>query len=107
MSTRGATITGRAPLHLPAHPIMILIGAALSVTLALGAIQLTRGHAEQANAVGVQEIEWGSQIGHPFPHVRVTKQASAMPVQRLYPNGFGAAVDDETTAVFDGRRRKW
>jgi hypothetical protein len=107
MSTQGGTITGRTPMHLPVRAIMILVAAALSATVALGAFQLTRDQAQQANVAGVQGIEWGSQIGHPFAHVRVTEDASAMPVQRLYPEGFGQTVDDEPTVIFDGRRRKW
>jgi hypothetical protein len=88
MSAQGGTITGRAPMHLPVRAIMILVVAALAATVALGAIQLTRGPAEQANVAGVQEIGWGTNVGHPFPHVRVTEDASTMPMQRLYPGGF-------------------
>jgi hypothetical protein len=31
--------------------------------------------------------------------------ATTMPVQRLYPDGFGEV--EESTPIFDGRRRKW
>jgi hypothetical protein len=31
--------------------------------------------------------------------------AATMPVQRVYPDGFGDA--EESTPIFDGRRRKW
>jgi hypothetical protein len=35
------------------------------------------------------------------------ERGTSMPVQRLYPDGFAGQADDDQTAVFDGRRRKW
>jgi hypothetical protein len=68
----------------------------------------TTGHPALRNGLGQVS---GMPVQRLYPEgfggtIRDERVAS-MPVQRLYPDGFGVTIDDEPTVIMDGRRRKW
>ena len=87
MSAQGGTLAGRAPTGLPVRSIAVLLAIATAAAIGMTAVRLAGRDASVEPAATVQN--------------------SSMPVQRLYPEGFGQPIDDETNAIFDGRRRKW
>ena len=94
MSAQG-TIAGRAPMQLPVRGMALAAAAALAAALTIGAVGLTGGSTREANVAEVSSLDWTSHVGHPFAHVRgVDLEAQAMPVQRLYPDGFAGAIVD-------------
>jgi hypothetical protein len=125
MSAQGGTITGRPPVQLPIRPIAVLLAAVMAVGIAVTAVRLAERDAGTDPAVSAVEGYWNPTTGHPalrersgevsMPVQRVypdgfgaqVEGEASMPVQRVYPDGFGAQADDDQTVVFDGRRRKW
>jgi hypothetical protein len=106
MSAQGGTIAGRTPVHLPIRPIALLLAAATAAAVGMTAIRLTGQDAEVRPAVSNVEGYWNATTGHPAIRDR-NGEVSEMPVQRLYPDGFGDEADDSPAMIFDGRRRKW
>ena len=106
MSAQGGTIAGRAPMHLPIRPIALLLAVVTAAAVGMTAVRLASDDGRTEPAVA--KVEFGSPTtGHPTIRDRHGVAVSEMPVQRLYPDGFGDAADDEPTVIFDGRRRKW
>ena len=108
MSAQG-TITGRTPVHLPVRGIAVAIAAALAAVLTIGVIELS-GPAKQVNVDNVTRDTMPVQRLYPGgfgAQVTESGDAEAMPVQRLYPDGFGVkATDDGYTRITSGVRRK-
>lgn len=128
MSAHGGTIAGRAPVQMPIRSIALLLAALTAIAVGLTAIGLSERDAGVAPAVADAGRYWGPTTGHPalrerfgqvsgMPVQRLYPEGfggtirdeavASMPVQRLYPDGFGVTTDDEPTVIMDGRRRKW
>jgi hypothetical protein len=107
MSAQGGTISGRTPIHLPLRAMAVVLAAAVAAAVGLGVIDTTRPAPAEQVVVGELQGTWDSTISHPRDRVRDQAQVSAVPVQRLYPEGFGEPKDEGSTKIFDGRRRKW
>jgi hypothetical protein len=127
MSAQGGTITGRRPVQLPIRPIAVLLAAVTAAAIGITAFRLAERDTGVEPAVSAVEGYWNPTTGHPAIHERNGEGEASMPVQRVYPGGFGGQVegeasmpvqrlypdgfagptDDDQTVVFDGRRRKW
>jgi hypothetical protein len=127
MSAQGGTITGRSPVQLPIRSIVLILAAITAAVIGISAIRLADRDAGVEPAVSAVEGYWNPTTGHPALRARNGEGEASMPVQRVYPNGFGARAEEETsmpvqrvypdgfsqpvddgqTPVFDGRRRKW
>jgi len=113
MSAQGGTIGGRAPLHLPIRPIVAtLLIATTAAAIGLTAIQITGNGAREDTTTSVVERQgyWHPTTGHPALRDRPgTEEAvvTGVPVQRLYPDGFGERVKDDAPPRLERMRRKW
>jgi hypothetical protein len=117
MSTQG-TILQRQGRHLPIWPVAALLVAVVATAIGLRlmddlrnadpmpAIEATEGHFE-GSAGAIRELPRGPfhEAGRAHEVILEAPPAVAMPVQRVYPDGFGDT--DESSPIFDGRRRKW
>jgi hypothetical protein len=79
MSAQGGTIAGRATAKLPVRSIAVLLAIVTAVAIAMTAVRLADRDA------GVEPA--------------VSNQESSMPVQRLYPEGFGQAISDKESSM--------
>ena len=113
MSAQGGTISGRAPLHLPIRPIVtMLVVATTAAAIGLTAIRITGNDAREETTTSVVERQgyWHPTTGHPALRDRPgTAEAgvTGVPVQRLYPDGFGERVRNDTPLRLERMRRKW
>jgi hypothetical protein len=94
MSAQGGTITGRRPVQLPIRPIAVLLAAVTAAAIAVTAVRLAERDAGTEPAVSAVEGYWNPTTGHPALRER---NGVSMPVQRVYPDGFGAQVEGEAS----------
>lgn len=93
MSAQVRTIIGRTPAHVPIRPIVALVGAATAAAIAFGLIAMEQSARVEAP---VAELEWAATTGHPAIRNRFgagEAEMSEVPVQRLYPDGFGSRAE--------------
>jgi hypothetical protein len=106
MSAQGGTIAGRPPMQLPTRPIALLLAAVTAAAVGMTAIRMTGQDARVEPALANAQRFWGPTTGHPVLRDRDgIREASAMPVQRLYPDGFDGPTT--YTPILDDVRRKW
>lgn len=110
MSVQGGTISGRAPLHLPIRPIVtMLLVATTAAAIGLAAIQIAGNDARDETSVVERQGYWNPTTGHPALRGRPGDEeavATEVPAQRLYPDGFGQRVKNDTPQRFELMRRK-
>jgi hypothetical protein len=110
MSAQGGTISGRAPLHLPIRPIVtMLLVATTAAAIGLAAIQIAGNDARDQTSVVESQRSWQPTTGHPALRGRPgdeEAEVTEVPVQRLYPDGFGERVRNDAPQRFELMRRK-
>jgi hypothetical protein len=110
MSAQGGPISGRAPLHLPIRPIVTMLLVATTPpptgwrrSRSRGTMLATRRLWSSARATGIPPRGTPALRGRPGDEEAV---ATEVPAQRLYPNGFGQRVKNDTPQRFELMRRK-
>lgn len=110
MSAQGGTISGRAPLHVPIRPIVtMLLVATTAATVGLATIQIAGNDARDETSVVERQGYWNPTTGHPALRGRpgsTEAVVTGVPMQRVYPDGFGDRVRSDTPQRFERMRRK-
>jgi hypothetical protein len=120
MSSQG-TILQRQGRHLPIWPVAALlvalvataIGFRVAIDFRQGPVAVNQGLGTldptviENWAAAVRELPRGPfhEAGRAHEVILEAPPAATMPVQRVYPEGFGDI--EESSPIFDGRRRKW
>jgi hypothetical protein len=123
MSAQGGTIVRRPTTRLPVRPTAVLLAVFTAFAIGMTVVRLAVRDAGVEPAVSV--VEGVHHTSHPavrdrnanagtsmpvqrlYPEGFGTTAGTSMPVQRLYPEGFDATSDGESDVIFDGRRHKW
>ena len=102
MNAQGGTITGRGPVQVPIRLLALVVAAVLAAGIGVAAIQAVADDGAERLSVGRDE---SSQFGA-VPVQRLYPDGfggggltESMPVQRLYPEGFGGAALTELMPV--------
>jgi hypothetical protein len=126
MSAQGATIQVGRPVGMPTRLLALTVATVAAAGIAVAGVRLIaeddsaarpamhagpadRGHAAAHPAI---RERFGGPFATEMPVQRLypdgfgTAAVAEMPVQRLYPDGFGTPAD-ETTTISSGVRRKW